>query len=282
MLTKFRSVWSASGWLWNLGAFGLWPDVGLQLRNSKLGRVHSMKTLIQSFLLVLMVFPTLAQQPPLLRNQVTTNVAPWQGVLIQVDQMTASNFTAWTFFTSVGPGLFSSTLSLSSNGFFLQTNQFAYIQVPSVNTNRLLIFGGDSNLVAGPLVSDFLSNSNQSWFSTNLLTTLMATNNGSSSNVSLDLGGSSYRRIEIYLTNNITITNFSGLITGTYGDVAIHLIPQLIPRGIGTPTLGGASFGTFVKTNVNSPIFTTVTNGTEYVLSISRRGTNQFWSMSLW
>lgn len=129
-----------------------------------------------------------------------------------------------------------------------------------------------------PAAADISSLTNFVGNSTNLITTLMATNNGASSNVTVNFSGQ--RRIEIYLTNNITLTNFSGLIAGTFSDVAIHLIPQLINRGIGVPTLGAPSFGTYVHTNLNSPIWPTVTN--EVVLSISTRGTNQYWSMSEW
>jgi len=129
-----------------------------------------------------------------------------------------------------------------------------------------------------PAAADITSLTNFVGNSTNLITTLMATNNGASSNVTVNFAGQ--RRIEIFLTNNITITNFAGLLAGTFSDVAIHLIPQLIPRGIGVPTLGAPSFGTYVHTNQNSPIWPTATN--ELVLSISTRGTNQYWSMSEW
>jgi hypothetical protein len=84
------------------------------------------------------------------------------------------------------------------------------------------------------------------------------------------------------LTNNVTLTNFSGLATNTGGDVTMILEPVLVNRGVGYPTLGGASFGIYANTNANVPMWGTLTNGRKYALSISAYGTNTFWSISEW
>lgn len=86
----------------------------------------------------------------------------------------------------------------------------------------------------------------------------------------------------ITLTNNLTVTNFAGIGAGIGSDTTIIIEPQLIPRGITYPTLGAASFGIYANTNDNAAMWTTLTNGNRYALTISAFGTNTFWSLSRW
>lgn len=82
---------------------------------------------------------------------------------------------------------------------------------------------------------------------------------------------------DIYLTNNLTLTNFAGINDSSNApETVLFITPQLVNRGITYPTLGGSSYGVRVFTNANNPIWQTLTQGITYSLSISSKGTNLF------
>ena len=121
---------------------------------------------------------------------------------------------------------------------------------------------------------------------TDLVTILVATNS-SQSNIVINFNQPA---VEIFATNNLSFTNYSGIVAGmgagrdsTAKNVRIHIIPQLINRTVIWPTLGVPANGVQWKTNANSNMgWTTLTNGSEYVLSLSSRGTNIFATITEW
>ena len=121
---------------------------------------------------------------------------------------------------------------------------------------------------------------------TDLVTILVATNS-SQSNIVINFNQPA---VEIFATNNLSFTNYSGIVAGmgvgrdsTAKNVRIHIIPQLIDRTVIWPTLGVPANGVQWKTNANSNMgWTTLTNGSEYVLSLSSRGTNIFATITEW
>lgn len=121
--------------------------------------------------------------------------------------------------------------------------------------------------------------SNSFYYGSNIVISLIGTNNGAFTNISLS---ADYPRQEVWLTNNVSITNWSGITAGTAKDLRIHFLPQLVPRTITYPVFSAPALGMYWRTNVNSPMYTTFTNGVAHVLSISTRGTNVFVSLTLW
>ena len=60
------------------------------------------------------------------------------------------------------------------------------------------------------------------------------------------------------------------------------VVPQLINRTVVYPTLGAAGYSVRSYTNSNSQMWTTLTNGSAYAISISGFGTNLFWAITEW
>lgn len=88
--------------------------------------------------------------------------------------------------------------------------------------------------------------------------------------------------VDIYATNNLSFTNQSGLTTNSTKSVMRFITPVLINRTVVWPTLGGSSFGYKWFTNANSQMWTTLTNGKTYALSLTARGTNVHASLTEW
>lgn len=113
----------------------------------------------------------------------------------------------------------------------------------------------------------------------NLTTINIATNSTINSNLTVNLEIPSETW---YLTNNISITNVTGLQAGTSKTKVIYIKPQLVNRTVVYPTLGGPSFATYFYTNVNSPIWSTLTNSITYILTLDAEGTNVYTTISEW
>ncbi len=100
------------------------------------------------------------------------------------------------------------------------------------------------------------------------------------SNVVVNFGATN--KYFIYITNNITLTNLVGLAANKSFDATVMVQPQGANRSVFYPTLGGAQFGVRSYTNANSPMWTTLTNGSTYAISISAFDTNLFWAITEW
>ena len=85
-----------------------------------------------------------------------------------------------------------------------------------------------------------------------------------------------------YPTNNISLTNFSGLDANRSKSIVRFITPQLVNRTVVYPTLGGASFGSYWYTNDNSFMWGTLTSGVTYAISLTTRGTNVHASITKW
>jgi len=194
-----------------------------------------------------------------------------------------------SLFTSLSN--FSSTLAyqIGANatnfGYQIGANGTSYVNAATVNITNALNAKQDgyANLSAlgnsgiqFPGTAMIESNLNQIFW--NLQRMTVATNS-STSNLVINVRTNKYY---FTATNNLTVTNLTGIAEGVASDTTIIIEPQLIPRGITYPTLGGASFGIYANTNDNSQMWTTLTNGNRYALTISAFGTNTFWSISRW
>lgn len=111
------------------------------------------------------------------------------------------------------------------------------------------------------------------------LTLLAATNGSANTNITVNYDQAVR---DIFLTNNASFTNHSGLAEGKSKSVTLFITPTAINRTIVWPTLGGPSFGTYWYTNSFSPLWTTLTSGVTYALSLTTRGTNVHASITDW
>lgn len=108
--------------------------------------------------------------------------------------------------------------------------------------------------------------------------------NSALSNIVVDLALTN--TVEIYATNNLTLTNWSfsggwgGLSTSRSSSKLLLIRPQLINRGVNWGQ--GRGYGVHVHTNANSPLLTTLEAGKTYAASITAVTTNLFISLSLW
>ena len=110
-------------------------------------------------------------------------------------------------------------------------------------------------------------------------TQLVATNSTANSNLvmNVDIGA-----LTLYATNNISVTNFAGLAVGKGATITWWIYPQLVNRTLVLPTLNTPNLGVLIRTNANSPIYPTLTNGNMYALSLEWRNTNATISLSQW
>ncbi len=99
---------------------------------------------------------------------------------------------------------------------------------------------------------------------------LLVPTNNAASNIVVNYGISN--RVEIYLTNNATFTNYSGNVAGVSGTKQMWIWPQLIPRGVNWGL--GIGYGVRVMTNAANPLWTSITNGKTYVVTDEWQGTN--------
>lgn len=77
---------------------------------------------------------------------------------------------------------------------------------------------------------------------------------------------------EVTLTNNATVTNFTGITAGTSGSFTLKFRPQLIDRSI--TWLVGTNHGVVVRTNPAAALPTTLSKDAEYWATFDRFGTN--------
>lgn len=110
---------------------------------------------------------------------------------------------------------------------------------------------------------------------------LLSTNGAANSQITVNFYTNKYY---FRITNNVSVTNFSGLAPTTGSDVTIVLEPTLVNRSIYYPLLGQGTpvQGIYCHTNANAPMWTTLTNGRKYALTISAYGTNTFWAITEW
>lgn len=113
-------------------------------------------------------------------------------------------------------------------------------------------------------------------FYTNLVW-LVATNSTANTNLTVDFNQAVQ---SFYLTNHASLTNWINLNANQSKSVLIFLTASGGPYNLVFPTLGGASFGTRIYTNANSPIWGSITN--RLALSITTEGTNAHFSMTEW
>jgi len=114
-----------------------------------------------------------------------------------------------------------------------------------------------------------------------LLTMLIPTNSATSN---LTVNFSVTNQVEIWFTNNLTFTNWAGFTDANASTWTAILRPQLINRGVNWGNLGLANhgYGVAIGTNANNLLWTTLTNGQVYALSIARVRTNLFPTLTLW
>ncbi len=141
-----------------------------------------------------------------------------------------------------------------------------------INSGTLTLSPGVlSNLVVSGVefpTSGVVSNINNHVFA---LQSALIPTNSSLSNIVVNFRTN---RVSMTLTNNATFTNYTGVDATTAADVSFMIFPQLINRGVNWPVSGASYDGTYFRTNANSPLWTTLTQGVAYVYSLSRYGTN--------
>lgn len=108
---------------------------------------------------------------------------------------------------------------------------------------------------------------------------LIATNSTANSNLTMnfDVGAR-----KLHLTNNISITNFTGQAEGYVKNVTWYLAPVGTARTVVWPTWGTGQFGIRGATNVNNTLWTTLTNPHTYRLTVQSWGTNVDFAISEW
>lgn len=107
----------------------------------------------------------------------------------------------------------------------------------------------------------------------------IATNSTANTNLILD---TTISRQTLFLSNNISLTNFSGFVSNGGGDFVWTLKPQSTIRTIVYPALGVAGNAIYWATNDNAPMWTSVTNGKTYKLAVSWDYTNIVASITEW
>lgn len=107
----------------------------------------------------------------------------------------------------------------------------------------------------------------------------VATNGSANSNLTMNADVATR---DVYATNNLSITNFAGLVAGSLKPVTWFITPLLVNRALVLPTLGGNQFGVHLYTNANNAIPSALLPTTNYALSITWRGTNGHITVSEW
>jgi hypothetical protein len=111
-------------------------------------------------------------------------------------------------------------------------------------------------------------------------TTFVSTNSTANSNLTVNLG----TKAVWYLTNNISVTNFSTVQAGHSGDAVVFIRPQGVNRTVVWPAFQTPTLGAYFHTNTagGGQMFTTLTNGQTYTLSVTPFGTNLTMSLIGW
>jgi hypothetical protein len=216
---------------------------------------------------------------------------PSNGVTAQLPQFTASQYAgnpsavpsissnAWNRIrvsrlnVQTNVEVFTASLDLGpGNMVRLDTNFASRVVTVGIGNAVLTNLGGTSLEFVAP---NIISNVGQINY---IVETRLIPTNSSLSNIEVNFATTN--SVDLFLTNNATFTNWSGLAEGTSPSKTIWITPQLIPRGINWGSAFG--FGVAIRTNVNSPLWTTLTNDKNYVLAITAKGTNLFPTLTLW
>lgn len=111
------------------------------------------------------------------------------------------------------------------------------------------------------------------------VTQFAGTNSTANTNITLNVDAGI---VNLYLTNNASFTNFSGLAVGKAVPLLVRIFPQSTTRAIVWPTLGAPGYGIRIYTNANAPMWTSFTNGNVYALALDIDGTNIWAALSEW
>lgn len=162
-------------------------------------------------------------------------------------------------------------------------------------TNSFLYVGAGTNLAAGTFGSGLAFAGGTLTTAPTAPTTLtnlqsihwlveqrLIATNSSSSNIVVNFAATN--TIELYATNNLTFTNWTGLTDQGSSSVMMLIRPQLVNRGVnwGNVGLSNPGFSVAIATNATNPLWTTLSNGMTYSLSITRSSTNLFPLIALW
>jgi hypothetical protein len=205
-----------------------------------------------------------------------------QSILAQANAFTYTiGGNATSFVYQIGANLTNFGYLLGANGtnfgYLMGANGTSYVNSVSANKQDATKVLNDLTNSGIQFTSGNLA-SNVAQVLYQLQTTPIPTNSALS-NVVVNFRTNKYL---LTITNNITLTNFTGLNSGVGADTTLMILPQLINRGVGYPTFGTPSFGQLARTNANSPMWTTLTSGIAYAISVSAFGTNTFWAITEW
>lgn len=210
-----------------------------------------MKKKFLSLVLCLVGAVALAQSPPVQKNPFTTNYPP----------LTPSISGSLSILNG---DLISSLTMLNANGLLtnvLLGNGFA------LSGNSLTVPLGNGLEFDGAAIG----------ISKTPTTVLAGTNSAVVTNITI---AATYAFTRVVATNNMTTTNLTGVASGVFNNAVVLFEPQAINRTNCYPV--GSQYGQAWKTNVNAPLFTTLTGGVFYVLSLTTINTNVLASMSVW
>jgi hypothetical protein len=145
----------------------------------------------------------------------------------------------------------------------------------TITASSDLSVGGDATIRAAKIGTLTVTNNTIYVLGTDNI----ATNSTANSNLTMNVNVAVR---DLFITNNISVTNFSSLADATSKTVTWHIYPQLVNRTVVWPTLGTPNLGVYWRTNANAPMWTTLTQGVMYVVSIEWRNTNAWPAISEW
>lgn len=162
------------------------------------------------------------------------------------------------------------------------TNFPSHITLPGQNNAAGNAFLNANQTFTG--LNSFTSTVNADTVNATNLTLLRTTNNlaGAASNIVVNMSPTAAPCLVVTVTNNITLTNFTGFSDAvSFVKTIIFEVTQGGPWTITYPTGGAPSYGVFWKTNappMTEP-YTSLTNGSTYVLTVCSWKTNMTRSM---
>lgn len=109
-------------------------------------------------------------------------------------------------------------------------------------------------------------------FAQAMRTHLAETNANAVTNILISAGGEAV--VDLYATNHMSWTNFSGFTAGIAVRKTYRVTPTLIDRTNLWPTFGTPYSGVLVGTNEGTVMWTTFTNGNVYYVTVNSFGTN--------
>lgn len=184
--------------------------------------------------------------------------------------------------------------SFTSGPTFANQGGFEFkVWVDANGTNAAEVVGQELELVAGANLTA-TTNNNQLTLAlnpqltniagiNNLAETRLIPTNSALSNIVVNFAQTNI--VELWITNNVTFTNWSNIPDFGATPNIIYLIrPVLINRGVNWGNLGlsNPGYNVAIGTNINAPMWTTLTNGKTYSLTITRVRTNLFPVITLW